>query len=114
MMPADSINPEYLSRLRQRDPEALTQAARDHARTLFRAARRLKTNGRGTRSRPDHQQHACLGIIEVNSACNMKCPLCFSDAGPGFNLTLEEVEEMLDDYVRTEGHPEVVQFSSRS
>lgn len=60
---------------------------------------------------PDHQQHACLGIIEVNSTCNMDCPLCFSEAGPGFNLTLEEVEEMLDDFVRTEGSPEVVQFS---
>ncbi len=24
---------------------------------------------------PDHQQHACVGIIEVNSACNMDCPL---------------------------------------
>jgi uncharacterized radical SAM superfamily Fe-S cluster-containing enzyme len=60
---------------------------------------------------PDHQQHTCLGIIEVNSACNMDCPLCFSEASPGFNLTLEEVEQMLDDLVRTEGNPEVVQFS---
>ncbi len=60
---------------------------------------------------PDHQQHTCLGIIEVNSVCNMDCPLCFSTAGPGFSLTLEEVELMLDDFVRTEGTPEVVQFS---
>ena len=60
---------------------------------------------------PDHQQHTCLGIIEVNSACNMDCPLCFAEAGPGFSLTLEEVEAMLDDFVRTEGNPEVVQFS---
>ena len=60
---------------------------------------------------PDHEQHACLGIIEVNSACDMDCPLCFADAAPGFSLTLEEVEQMLDDYVRTEGRPDVVQFS---
>jgi len=60
---------------------------------------------------PDHEQHACLGIIEVNSACNMDCPLCFADAAPGFSLALEEVEQVLDDYVRTEGNPEVVQFS---
>jgi uncharacterized radical SAM superfamily Fe-S cluster-containing enzyme len=60
---------------------------------------------------PDHQQHTCLGIIEVNSACNMDCPLCFSDAGPGFSLSMEEVKQMLDDFVRTEGAPEVVQFS---
>src|SRR5205823_481769 len=55
--------------------------------------------------------HVCLGIIEVNSACNMHCPLCFADAGAGFNLTLEEVEEILDHLVATEGSPEVVQFS---
>jgi tetraether lipid synthase len=60
---------------------------------------------------PDHEQHACLGIIEVNSSCDMDCPLCFADAAPGFSLTLEEVEQMLDDYVRSEGNPEVVQFS---
>jgi len=60
---------------------------------------------------PDHQQHACLGIIEVNSACNMNCPLCFADAGRGFNLTLEEVEAILDHFVATEGNPQVVQFS---
>src|SRR5258708_25056492 len=60
---------------------------------------------------PDHQQHTCLGIIEVNSACNMNCPLCFSEAGPGFSLTLAEVEAILDDFLRTEGSPEVVQFS---
>lgn len=60
---------------------------------------------------PDHEQHACLGIIEVNSACDMDCPLCFAEAAPGFSLTMEEVEQMLDDYVRTEGRPEVVQFS---
>jgi hypothetical protein len=60
---------------------------------------------------PDHQQHACLGIIEVNSACDMACPLCFAEAGPGFNLTLEEVEDILDHYVKAEGNPQVVQFS---
>jgi uncharacterized radical SAM superfamily Fe-S cluster-containing enzyme len=60
---------------------------------------------------PDHQQHACVGIIEVNSACNMDCPLCFADAGAGFNLSLEDVEEILDHFVDTEGNPEVVQFS---
>src|SRR5216683_4880746 len=60
---------------------------------------------------PDHQQHACLGIIEINSTCNMQCPLCFADAGAGFSLTLHDVEEILDGFVRTEGYPEVVQFS---
>lgn len=43
--------------------------------------------------------------------CNMDSPLCFSTAGPGFSLTLEDVEAMLDDFVRTEGTPEVVQVA---
>src|SRR3984893_9071166 len=60
---------------------------------------------------PDHQQHACLGIIEVNSACDMDCPLCFAEAGPGFSLTLEEVEDILDHLIAAEGNPQVVQFS---
>lgn len=44
---------------------------------------------------PDHQQHVCVGIIEVNSGCNMACPLFFANAGSassGFSLTLDEVE----------------------
>jgi 7,8-dihydro-6-hydroxymethylpterin dimethyltransferase len=60
---------------------------------------------------PDHQQHVCVGIIEVNSACNMTCPLCFANAGAGFNLTLGDVEGILDGFVATEGDPQVVQFS---
>jgi len=60
---------------------------------------------------PDHQQHACVGIIEVNSGCNMDCPLCFANAAPGFSLTLDEVNLILDRLVAAEGQPDVVQFS---
>jgi uncharacterized radical SAM superfamily Fe-S cluster-containing enzyme len=37
--------------------------------------------------------------------------VCFANAGAGFNLTVPEVESMLDRFVELEGHPEVVQFS---
>ncbi|WP_395293776.1 radical SAM protein [Kitasatospora hibisci] len=63
---------------------------------------------------PEHKQHACLGIIEVNSDCNLDCPICFADSGhqsDGFSLTLDQVEKMLDTYVTAEGEPEVVMFS---
>src|SRR5918995_3887980 len=60
---------------------------------------------------PEHRQHTCLALIEVNTACNLDCPVCFANAGAGFNLTLAEVEAMLDRFVELEGHPEVVQFS---
>ena len=60
---------------------------------------------------PEHKQHTCLALIEVNTGCNLACPTCFADAGPGYSLTLEQVETMLDAFVRAEGDPEVVQFS---
>ena len=63
---------------------------------------------------PEHKQHACLGIIEVNTACNLDCPVCFADSGhqpDGFSLTLEQVEAGLDAFVAAEGEPEVVMFS---
>jgi hypothetical protein len=65
---------------------------------------------------PEHAQHTCLGIIEVNSACNLDCPICFADSGTGhqqhgFSLSLEQVESMLDAFVAAEGEPESVQIS---
>ncbi|HET8605468.1 MAG TPA: radical SAM protein [Gaiellaceae bacterium] len=65
---------------------------------------------------PEHKQHACLGIVEVNTACNLDCPICFADSGhhapaDGYSLTLEQVDFMLDRFVAAEGEPEVVQFS---
>ncbi len=59
----------------------------------------------------EHKQHTCVALIEVNSGCNLDCPICFANAEPAFDLTLAEVEFMLDRYVELEGDPEVVQFS---
>lgn len=60
---------------------------------------------------PQHQQHTCLALVEVNSHCNLDCPICFADAGPGFSLSMEQVGRMLDRFVELEGDAEVVQFS---
>jgi len=60
---------------------------------------------------PEHKQHTCLALIEVNSHCNLNCPICFADAQPGFSLSMTQVERMLDRFVELEGEPEVVQFS---
>jgi 7,8-dihydro-6-hydroxymethylpterin dimethyltransferase len=65
---------------------------------------------------PEHAQHTCLGIIEVNTACNLDCPICFAESGTGvnghgFSLTLDQVESMLDAFVAAEGEPEAVQLS---
>lgn len=64
---------------------------------------------------PEHKQHACLGLIEVNSNCNLDCPVCFADSGThqpnSFSLTHAQIEKMLDTFVAAEGEPEVVMFS---
>jgi uncharacterized radical SAM superfamily Fe-S cluster-containing enzyme len=63
---------------------------------------------------PEHKQHACLGIIEVNTACNLDCPICFADSGhqpDGYSLSLDQVDRMLDVFVASEGEAEVVMLS---
>jgi len=62
---------------------------------------------------PDHEQHSCLAILEVNSACNLACPVCFADAEDmhGAHLPLPVIERMLDKLVESEGEPDVVQIS---
>lgn len=62
----------------------------------------------------DHKQHACVGLIDVNSDCNLDCPICFADSGhqpDGFSLTMEQVDACLDAFVEAEGEPEVVMLS---
>jgi uncharacterized radical SAM superfamily Fe-S cluster-containing enzyme len=60
---------------------------------------------------PDHEQHSCIGIIEVTNACNLRCPTCFAAAEGHDFLSLEEVSFMLDEFIKHEDNPEVVQFS---
>jgi uncharacterized radical SAM superfamily Fe-S cluster-containing enzyme len=60
---------------------------------------------------PEHQQHSCVGIIEVTENCNLRCPTCFSDSSVGRSLSLDQVRFMLDKFVEYEENPEVIQFS---
>lgn len=62
---------------------------------------------------PDHEQHSCLAIIEVNDHCNLTCPVCFANSAPSRDgtKTLAEVEAMLDALVASEGEPDLVQIS---
>jgi uncharacterized radical SAM superfamily Fe-S cluster-containing enzyme len=62
---------------------------------------------------PDHEQHSCLAIVEINEHCNLTCPVCFADSSPQRPLhrPLEEIERMFDALVESEGEPDVVQLS---
>jgi uncharacterized radical SAM superfamily Fe-S cluster-containing enzyme len=62
---------------------------------------------------PDHEQHSCLALIEINEHCNLTCPVCFADSSParGKHLPLKTIERMVDALVASEGEPDLVQLS---
>ncbi len=60
---------------------------------------------------PEHQQHTCIGLIEITGRCNLNCPTCFANAGQGPDLSLTQVEAILDRLMVTEREPEIVQIS---
>lgn len=62
---------------------------------------------------PDHEQHSCLALIEVNEHCNLTCPVCFADSAPSRTGTrsLAEIEAMLDALVASEVEPDLLQIS---
>ena len=81
---------------------------------------------------PDHEQHTCIGVIEVTQACDLGCPVCYASAGvppPGAAppastppaaaaapartaLPLERIDAMMEFYkAREGGKPEILQLS---
>ncbi|MCA9234533.1 MAG: radical SAM protein [Planctomycetales bacterium] len=60
----------------------------------------------------EHEQHTCIGIVEINSACNLECPMCFASSGPGGeHLSYEDCQRAIDRLVEVEGQPEILQLS---
>ena len=31
----------------------------------------------------EHEQHTCVGLVEITAACNLTCPVCYAGSGPG-------------------------------
>src|SRR5215218_591840 len=62
---------------------------------------------------PDHEQHSCLAILEINDACNLSCPVCFAESSTKRtgHRSMAEIEAMLDTLVASEGEPDLVQIS---
>jgi 7,8-dihydro-6-hydroxymethylpterin dimethyltransferase len=60
----------------------------------------------------EHEQHTCIGLVEITTSCNLECPICYAASGPrGKHLSLEEVKQSIDRLVEVEGRPEVLQLS---
>lgn len=61
---------------------------------------------------PQHNQHTCIGLIEVTRNCDLNCPICFANAGTDKFLSLAEIERMMDFYQASEyGQAEILQLS---
>jgi uncharacterized radical SAM superfamily Fe-S cluster-containing enzyme len=60
----------------------------------------------------EHEQHTCIALVEITSNCNLKCPTCFAESGPGGqNIDFETFTRMVDRYVYLEGSADVLQIS---
>jgi len=60
----------------------------------------------------EHEQHTCLGLLEITANCNLKCPMCFASSAPGLeHLSYDDCCRAIDHLVRAEGQPEVLQLS---
>ena len=61
---------------------------------------------------PEHEQHTCIGLIEVTTDCAMGCPVCYADAGTPGCLPLADIRRMIDFYIDSEhGSAEILQLS---
>src|SRR4051794_12127628 len=60
----------------------------------------------------EHEQHTCIALVEITSGCNLKCPLCFAESGPGgHHIDFATYRRMVDRYVALEGVADVLQIS---
>lgn len=60
----------------------------------------------------EHEQHTCIGLLEITSHCNLECPICFANSGPGgIHLSFDQSKAAIDTLVEAEGEPEVLQLS---
>jgi uncharacterized radical SAM superfamily Fe-S cluster-containing enzyme len=61
---------------------------------------------------PEHEQHTCVGLVEITSNCNLQCPMCFAESGPGGrHIDFETYARMVDRFVALEGDADVLQLS---
>lgn len=60
----------------------------------------------------EHEQHTCIGVVEVTDGCNLTCPMCYAASAPGQkHKSLSDVKLAIDRLVLAEGHAEVLQLS---
>ena len=60
----------------------------------------------------EHEQHTCIALVEVTTTCNLRCPTCFAESGPGGkHIDFATYTQMVDRIVKLEGVLDVLQIS---
>lgn len=60
----------------------------------------------------NHDQHTCIGLIEITKRCNLCCEMCYASSGEGSDLSLSQIEDMMNFYMESEsGSAEILQIS---
>lgn len=60
----------------------------------------------------EHEQHTCIGLVEITDSCNLTCPMCYASSAPGRkHLSVDDCRRSIDRLVEVEGRPEVLQLS---
>ena len=57
-----------------------------------------------------HERRGCCVLLEVTKRCNLRCPVCFADAGEGEDISLEELGRQMD-FLMEHGGPFNLQLS---
>lgn len=62
---------------------------------------------------PQHQNHPCLALFNINDECNMKCNICYhsSEPGSGNFRSMEEIEKMHETLLKVESTPDLIQVT---
>jgi uncharacterized radical SAM superfamily Fe-S cluster-containing enzyme len=61
---------------------------------------------------PAHEQHTCIGLVEITTRCAAGCTPCYAKSARPADLSVAQVERMLDFLQEAEGgRAEVVQIS---
>ncbi|HMC12153.1 MAG TPA: radical SAM protein [Pirellulaceae bacterium] len=60
----------------------------------------------------EHEQHTCIGVLEITSSCNLTCPMCYAGSSPGGkHLSFADCKRQIDRLVEVEGRAEICQLS---
>jgi hypothetical protein len=60
---------------------------------------------------PQHQQHTCVPILEITDRCNLDCPICLVSGRTNRELSLEQVERIMERLIHYEAKLNMINLS---